>query len=73
MTQRKPNKAQRNYLKQQIEELKNQRATEMGKIVSWSVFGILLCFTLVAPYVAYGYIKKSIQKRKDLLEKINQG
>ena len=67
---KKKNSAQRNFEKQQIRLLEDQAAAELGKMVGWTLFGILFLPTLIAPYIAYGYGKKSIERRKEIKEKI---
>jgi len=70
MKHRKLNSAQKNYQKQYVKSLHDQRTTERGKMVGWVILGLLLLPTIIVPYVAYGYVKKAKQRRIELLETI---
>ena len=67
---KKKNSAQRNFEKQQIRVLEDEATAELGKMVGWTMFGILLFPTMIAPYIAYGYFNKSKKRRKEIKEKI---
>ncbi len=66
------NSAQRNHLKRQIREMDYQRTAELGKIVGWSLLGLLLLPTIFVPMVAWRHIRASIRIRSALLEEITR-
>jgi len=63
------NSKQRNYIKQQIEELKVNNWRLTAGQVGWGVLGIITLVTIVGPYFCYGYVKKyGVRKRANRLK-----
>ncbi len=52
------NAAQRNHMKKQIQELKYRNTSLTTGIIVWALLGILLFFTIVVPYIAWGLTKQ---------------
>lgn len=68
---RRPKAAKRQANRLRKEQLQAELTREFGKLVGWTFFGLILFWTIFAPYIAFGYIKKSLRRRSELRQELS--